>query len=127
MSLHSKKQANILALGAKERCDYFVRKVADFERVWGLFEIGWASFRAGDATVLPFWPEEEFACLCAHSEWEGYTPREIKISDFMSTWLPGMVIDNRMCLAFPNPENQGFLIGPEDLKSLIESEIKQYE
>ena len=41
--MHSKKQIAISDMEAPERYDYFVRKVCDFEVVWGLSNEGWAA------------------------------------------------------------------------------------
>ncbi|WP_081103757.1 DUF2750 domain-containing protein [Burkholderia anthina] len=110
---------NVLRLDAQSRCDYFVRKVADFEVVWGLFDKGWATAHTGAATVVPFWPEEEFARLCATDEWQGFLPKEIALADFLDRWLPGMANDQRICGVFAAPSDQGTLMLPMDLEKLI--------
>lgn len=40
MTAYLKNIENVLRLDAQSRCDYFVRKVADFEVVSGLFDKG---------------------------------------------------------------------------------------
>ncbi|MGS1076170.1 DUF2750 domain-containing protein [Burkholderia glumae] len=72
MKAHPRKIENVLGLGKQERCDYFVRKVADFEVVWGLRDSGWASGEVGGRIAVPFWPEADFASRCTVGEWSGF-------------------------------------------------------
>ncbi|HVW50489.1 MAG TPA: DUF2750 domain-containing protein [Trinickia sp.] len=127
MAAHSKKIENVLRLDEQSRCDYFVRKVADFEVVWGLFDTGWATASAGATTAVPFWPEEEFAALCATAEWQRFHPKSIALDDFLGRWLPGMEKDHRVCVVFSTPTDRGSLLHPRDLDKLIRQELEQYE
>lgn len=38
--MNEKKVASIVSMEGPDRCDYFVRKVADFELLYGLFDDG---------------------------------------------------------------------------------------
>lgn len=51
MTAYLKNIENVLRLDAQSRCDYFVRKLADFEVVSGLFDKEWATAHTGAATV----------------------------------------------------------------------------
>lgn len=127
MTARSKKIENVLRLDASSRCDYFVRKVADFEVVWGLFDTGWATASTGATMAVPFWPEEGFAALCATAEWHGFRPKAIVLEEFLARWLPGMEKDRRICLVFSTPTDRGSLLRPNDLDNLIQQELQQYE
>ncbi|PCE29565.1 DUF2750 domain-containing protein [Burkholderia ubonensis] len=125
--MHPSKLDNILKLDTHARVDYFVRKVADFEVVWGLFDEGWACARHGGATVMPFWPEAAFAGRCAEGAWSGFRPSAIALADFLSRWLPGMARDGRLCAVFPVPGQAGPPMQPPDLLERIAREARQYE
>lgn len=127
MTSNSRKLQNVQSLSDEARRDYFVRKVADFEVVWGLSDRGWATAETGGVVAVPFWPEEEFTALCAIDEWSGFSPRPIPLDDFLSKWLPGMQEDDRVCLIFPTPHSRGLVLPPDQLKMLIEGELQQYE
>jgi hypothetical protein len=127
MKDHAKKIKNVLQLNAQARGDYFIRKIVDFEVVWGLFDKGWATAQVAGVTAIPFWPEEGFADLCASAEWAGFLPKSIELSDFLSRWLPGLEGDGRICVLFPTHTERGFLIQPLDLLNLINKELQQYE
>jgi hypothetical protein len=76
---------------------------------------------------VPFWPEEEFAALCATAEWQGFRPKAITLEEFLARWLPGMEKDQRICLVFSTPTDRGSLLRPNDLDNLIRQELQQYE
>jgi Protein of unknown function (DUF2750) len=126
--MYQKKLENVRSLAAPERYAYFVRKVADFEEVWGLFAGGWATATDADGRkVLPFWPEEPFAKSCADGPWSGYMPRAIALHDFMDKWLPGMQKDEIMIGVFPTPAEKGVVVSPHVLADDLIEEMRQYE
>jgi Protein of unknown function (DUF2750) len=124
-NLHKIK--SITSLNSEQRFNYFLRKVTDFESVWGLFNDGWAVVRNDQGEGIPFWPEAEFADLCATDAWVGYSAKEIKLSDFMGKWLPGMNIDNKSAFIFPVHHDKSCLVKPVDLLRLLNEEMRQYE
>ncbi|RYC47000.1 DUF2750 domain-containing protein [Pectobacterium zantedeschiae] len=127
MVVHHKKVENIFQLSQQERCDYFIRKITDTEIVWGLFDDGWATAVSGHKIAIPFWPEEDFATLCASDEWVGFMAKAIRLSEFLSHWLPGMQVDGSICQIFPTPHQHGSLILPAALLISIKEEREQYE
>jgi len=127
MAAHHKKIENVLKLEPQARYDYFIRKVADFEVVWGLFDNGWATAGSANTTAVPFWPEEDFARLCASAQWRGFTAKSIELNDFLERWLPGMQGEGRRCYIFSTPDEQGLLVLPEDLLGAIKQEREHYE
>lgn len=81
-----KKIENILKMSEDERYDYFIRKVADFEQIWGLSNDGWALLGDKDGNqILPLWPEKEFAELCAIDQWVEYKPQIIELENFQAS------------------------------------------
>ncbi|SFD83724.1 Protein of unknown function [Chitinophaga sp. CF118] len=126
--MNEHKVQSILKLSKEERYGYFVDKIVDFEKVWGLNNDGWAIL--GDqenSTVMPFWPEEHFAERCISEEWKGYKPQAISLQDFLDKWLPGMEKDNRLVAVFYFPElKENIIISPQELKSAIQEGQKEY-
>jgi len=124
----NKKIENVIKLPPEERYDYFLRKVADFEQVWGLYSEGWAILKDGQGKkVMPFWPEEEFAQICAKDTWQGYAPKSIELYDFIEKWLTGMYDDDIKVGVFYVPEGKGVTRYPHELKEDLEEELEQYE
>lgn len=120
------KITNLIALSPEERYLYFVRKVADFEEVWGLFSEGWAMVEVDSQQAIPFWPERVLADLCCTSSRANYQVRRIALDAFMNKWLPGMKNDGLAVVVFPLTDGKGIAIAPDDLLSALEQERAQY-
>lgn len=126
--MHPSKVANVLNLDGQARHDYFVRKVADSQAIWGLEKSGWAMAEDDNGVkVVPFWPEEDFAKMCATGTWKSYAPRKIDLEAFLTRWLPGMQRDGTKVAVFPKPDSQGVIVEPERLRETLVAEASQYE
>ncbi|CAA7196727.1 DUF2750 domain-containing protein [Chryseobacterium potabilaquae] len=124
----NKKIANILKMTEDERYDYFIRKVTDFEEIWGLSDDGWALLGDDNGNqILPLWPEKEFAKLCAIDQWKDYKPESIELDNFIEKWIPGMINDKTLVNIFLTPDAKGTVINPNDLYSDLQEELEQYE
>ncbi len=86
--------------------EQFIAKIIETELVWALEkEDGFATASSinyeddeGDpAEVLCFWSDKTFAEACAKDDWEGYTPVQIPLGDFIENWCIGM--DNDLIMA----------------------------
>jgi hypothetical protein len=123
-----KKIRNLLKISGKEKLKYFVRKVADFEEVWGLFADGWAMTADDEGRkAIPFWPEKDLSILCAEGAWQNYESKQIELANFISKWLPGMEKDGILAAVFPTPMNKGLIIQPKELLASLEKETEQYK
>ncbi len=126
--MHNKKLSNVLNLPSDERFYYFIRKICDFEEIWGLFNDGWAmSVMDNENTVMSFWPERKFASLCATESWLGYEPKLIPLEEFIQKWLKGMEKDNIHIGVFQTPEDKAVVISAPELKQLLQEELENYE
>lgn len=124
----NKKIENVVKLSDEDRYDYFIRKVADFEELWGLHNNGWALL--GDDLnnqILPFWPEKEFAELCAVGQWAEYKAKSINLDSFLEKWVSGMEKDKMLVNIFRTPRSKGKTVSPRELGNDIEEELEQYE
>ena len=123
--MKNSKIDNVVNLTPSERYDYFIRKVADFEEVWGLKDTeGWALMGNEKQVLLPVWCEIGFAELC---KWDNYQPTAIPLDDFIEKLLPKLEKDNVMLAIFPTPKGKGIICKIQDVKSDIEKECEQYE
>ena len=124
----NKKIENILKMSEDERYNYFIRKVADFEQIWGLSNDGWALLGDNNGSqILPLWPEKEFAELCAVDQWKDYKAEVIELDNFIEKWIPGMTKDKTLINVFLTPNAKGTVISPADLYSDLQDELEQYE
>jgi hypothetical protein len=79
--------------------EQFIAKITETEIVWVLEkEEGYATASSLDyeddegeaAEVLCFWSDKALALVCSKDDWEGYTPVEIPLGDFIENWCIGM-------------------------------------
>jgi hypothetical protein len=117
---------NVLRQNNETRYVYFIKRVADWEEVWGLKgEDGWV-LSADDAgnQVAVFWPFKEYAKLCATGAWIQTVPMKIELPTFIDRWIPGLNQDGRLVGVFPNLAKQASVVAPLVLKDHLESEME---
>ncbi|RYE27984.1 MAG: DUF2750 domain-containing protein, partial [Sphingobacteriales bacterium] len=108
--------------------NYFIRKVVDFEEIWGLSDDGWALLGDDNGNqILPLWTEKEFAELCSVDQWKSYKPEVILLDNFLEKWIPGMTKDKTLVNIFSTPGSKGTVILPFDLNSDLQEELEQYD
>ena len=125
--MHPDKFKQVAGLACAERHAYFVRKVADTQEVWGLYQVGWATAQLEGKVAIPFWPEAAFAQACASGDWEHFQPRAIALGDFLHKWLPGMTGNGQLAFVFPVPQGSASVAAPCDLLADLKEEAGQYE
>ncbi|WP_221567097.1 DUF2750 domain-containing protein [Alkalihalobacillus sp. TS-13] len=115
----SKQSANI-------RYEYFIKKVVDYEEVWGLYNDGWATSQDEESKMLiPFFPRKEFAESCIRKEWAGYKAKLIDLDEFINEWPIGMKEGGIRPSIFPNEENT-VVVNIEVLIKDLETELENY-
>lgn len=86
--------------------EQFITKIIETETVWILEKeesyatatsLNYDDDEGEPAEVLCFWSDEKFALACAKDDWEGYTPVDIPLTDFIENWCIGM--DNDLIMA----------------------------
>lgn len=116
----------VIRLSGQKRYEYFIKKVADNEEVWGLYNNGWAMTEDSKGNqLIPFWPKIEYANLCAIEDWEDYNPKSIDLDDFINKWIPGMRNDGIKISVFWY-NNDSVAVNPERLLSDLEEELENY-
>jgi len=104
--MNNKEFAAVIKQPPNIRYEYFIKKVVDFEEVWGLYNDGWATALDLEGNqLIPFFPKKDFAASCAKNEWAGYKPKAIDLTEFINDWLFGMSKDGIKPSIFPNDDN----------------------
>jgi hypothetical protein len=126
--VHDKEFSTLLGMPAPERYALFVRRVADWQEVWGLrTENGWCLMANEDGVeLIPVWPHQRFADACANIQ-NQEKAASISLEDWLEKWLPGMIRDGRQVAVFPVPGGKGTVVSPAQLKSDLSAECDQYE
>jgi hypothetical protein len=120
---------SVLALDGAKRYGYCVKKAADQQQLWSLGqENGWAL--ASDDVgreLVPVWPHEKFAFVCANGIWAGYQAKAIDLDAWLERWIPGMEKDTRLIAVFPTPQDKGVVVEPRRFETDLREELAQYE
>lgn len=127
MKVNPKQMEAVLALPGIKRFEHFIKVIADWQEVWGLYQDGWALAAADDGTtVFPLWPAKEYAQICAENEWKGYEPRSISLSDFTDVLLPKLKADGVVPGVFFTPSSKGITPSIDELKAALDAELQNY-
>lgn len=119
----------VLMLDGEKRYTYCIKKMADEQQLWSLrHSDGWA-LSSDDAghELLPVWPHEKFASLCANGAWADYHPVAIDIDAWLDRWIAGMEKDGKLVAVFPAPQDGGVAVEPRRMESDLRDELLQYE
>ena len=100
--MNEHKIKNVFALDSKERYGYLLRKVADFETIYLIAdnEDNHVMIGSNKVSVIPVWPEKEFADLFLTDDWKDYKVVEYFIYNFMD-WLDNLDKENIELAGFP--------------------------
>jgi len=129
MAIRKEELDAVLALPGPKRYSYFIKKVADFEKIWGLWSNeGWALAGNDEGNELfPVWPKKEFAKECIKAHWLNCEPKEIELKYFLDRWIPGMTKDQKKVAVFYTPIDKGVVVTPQRLREDLEAELTKYE
>ena len=123
--MHPKQYSTVLDLPSLQRYEYFIEKIASFQRIWILCR-GERMARLTDpqgVELYPVWPEKKFAEACLIREWTDYQPKAVPLTVFADEWVPMMKDHHRQLLIFSTPKDMGVPIGPEEILQDIRTEM----
>ena len=124
--MNQKELDSIIKQPPNIRYEYFIKKVADYEEVWGLYDDGWATAQDDDGNMLiPFFPRKEFAEYCAINEWNNFKAEPIDLNEFIENWLVGMRKDRVKPSIFPINEDS-VMVEIDVLLRDLNSELENY-
>ncbi len=128
MKLSANQIESVLFLSGEERYKHFVKRVADTELVWGLFNDGWALAATDDGRhVFPMWPARQYAVVCAIEEWQGYKPREFSVEELVNELFPRFMTDGTLPGIFYTPKDKGVTPPLDLLAQDISDELQKYD
>lgn len=126
--VNTKQMEAVLALPGIARFEHFIKVVVDWQEVWGLYQHGWAQSSTSDGIiVLPFWPAQEYAQICAVNEWANYEARKIPLDDFIADVLPKLKLEGVLPGVFLTPTGQGVTPSIDELIAALEAELQNYK
>jgi len=127
MKINQKQIESVIALPGEKRYEHFIKLVADWEEVWGLYQDGWALAETDDGQkVFPTWPAREYAELCANREWAGYKPASFSLDDFIEELLPNLKRDGVLPGVFYTPSDKGVTPTVDKVLADLSRELENY-
>jgi len=128
-TIKEKEIESVLRLDGAHRYLYCVKKIADEQRLYSLkSNAGWALAANDDGDELvPIWPHEAFASLCADGAWQDYSPQAIGIDEWLARWIPGIERDGRLIAVFPTAQKKGVAVNAADFLKHLQAELAKYE
>ena len=117
----------VLKLDGRARYKHFVKRVADEEQAWGLWDDEWAMMTDDAGTpVFPLWPAKEYAAACATGDWQRYRPGGIALDVLLDELLPRLKEDVVVPGIFPTPQGSGVTLTADDLQNALRSYIAEW-
>lgn len=127
MKLSDKEIQSVTALDGQKRYEYFIKRIVDNEKLYGLYNDGWVMASDGDTKIFPVWSAKEYAELCANDEWNGFKAKAFSLDDFLEELIPNLKQDGMRVGVFYTPSNKGLVPSFEQLELDINEELKRYE
>lgn len=111
-----------------DRYIYTVKKIADFEEGWGLYNDGWALTGGEDSEFFPIWPSQEAAMRCATDSWSEYKPAPIAVDYLMEELLPMLESDTVKVAIFMVPDQSETATKmATEFRNDLANELEKYE
>jgi hypothetical protein len=122
-----KEIESVLRLEGPQRFAHFVKRMADEQRVWGLWDDGWASMEDDDGVmVLPVWPAREYAELFVNGDWSSYVPTEMPLDEFLDEMIPEVAEQSALVGVFPTPTGKSVTPPLPELEEALREELTNY-
>ena len=117
---------NILLLDAEQRFKYLLKEASRHKQVWILTDdIGCVMLNSEEEDCVPVWPNEEFARAWATGEWQDCQAEAIPLSQWYSRWTPGLADDELSVVVFPNQQEEGIVVYPDELDFELKKQTKK--
>ena len=118
----------VINLAGPKRYAHFIKHIADTQKVWGLWSIGWAMGSDDDGNpTFQLWPAKEYATLCANGVWAGYEAAEIALDDLVTELIPKLQADGVQVSVFRTPEGQSVMPSHVQLLADLKVEMARYD
>src|SRR5262245_58938374 len=111
MIITKKEIEAVLQLPGDKRYRQFIKRVADANMLWSLWNDGWAlGVTDKGQKTIPLWPAFEYAELCRLGDWKDDTPKPIDLHEFMESFLPDLIRKGIRVSIFDTPSEDTVLI-----------------
>ncbi|MGR5113763.1 DUF2750 domain-containing protein [Photobacterium damselae] len=124
--LDDAKIAEIQAFDAEKRYKYLVKEVVANRKIWILIdEHGCVMLNTEDEDCVPVWPNKEFAEAWATGDWAECKAESISLNKWHSRWTHGLEDDELAVVIFPNQDEDGLVVFPDELDFELKQQVKK--
>jgi len=118
----------LLSLSPIERYRYFIKRVADSERIFILLNLynEYALSEVDNNILFPLWSAKEYAELCLVSGWENFSIKEISLETFENSIIDFLNEKNILLNVFPVNDKIGFVVDLNEFALDLHEELKKY-
>ena len=125
--LNPKEIEAVLKLPADKRYQHFIKRIADQEELWGIYDSDWIKIKYEDGSDLfPVWPNKEYAQLYLQKYCPSAFVKTIDLYEFIDTFLPELGERNIAVSVFPTPEGEGHIVCYEKVIADLNEELEKY-
>ncbi len=127
MRTTSQKEVDAVSgLPGPARFAHFIKRAADDETAWGIWNDGWMLMSTDDgALAFPLLPAREYAERLCAEDWSECVPRDIALADLLAM-LAEMEVRPTKVAVSPPPTGQGVLVPATELRAAHCKEPEQY-
>ena len=124
----TKQEINsVIKLSPKQRYEYFIKKVADYEELFTAKENGkWLITEGGGYNFFMLWSSEEYANLFIKEGWEGCVSAKITLDEFMENIIPIIKEEELLLSIFALGGKSGFVVSLDEFKRDLSEELDKY-
>ncbi|HFA50552.1 MAG TPA: DUF2750 domain-containing protein [Bacteroidetes bacterium] len=127
MEINEQEFDSVIKLDPSKRYGYFIKRVSDWEAMYGLKLNGeWALSKLDEYILFPVWPHIEYAKYCSNAEWENHVPFKIDLDYFEKNVYDYLSNKNILIDVFPVSGRSGFVVGLDEFIRDINRELKHY-
>jgi hypothetical protein len=116
---------NIEQYGVEKRFNYLITEVTQQQEIWILTdEHGCVMLNTEDDDCIPVWPNKEFAQSWANGDWQDCNAECITLKKWFSHWTPGLIDDELSIVSFPNHNEEGLILFPDEFEQALKKSKK---
>jgi hypothetical protein len=116
---------NIEQYGVEKRYTYLVNEVKKQQALWILTdEHGCVMLNTEEDDCVPVWPNKEFAQAWATGDWKDCKAECISLTRWFSHWTPGLNEDELSIVSFPNHNEEGLILFPDEFEQALKKSKK---
>ena len=129
MKITNKEIEAVSQLEAFQRYEYFIKRVADSERMYTLVDDNGnlAIADVESSAVLSVWSASEFAENNAVDEWGGFSVKEITVEEFEEDIIDMIEENNWLINVFSIKGKSGFVVDINEFAKDLSAEMQKYK